>query len=516
MMCRLRRKNRHFLSKRILPVVLFMALQAAILILGIWYVSDYAVYWHIFFTALSLLAVVYIVNQKKNPSYKLAWVIAILVFPVFGGLLYILYGVQGIPRRFQKELQAAADRTLPLLQQDQEVMRELYARNRDAYVQATYILHDAGYPVYRNTSVSFLSPGEKKYERLKAELRRAEHYIFLEYFIIEEGVMWDGILHILRDKVKKGVKVRLLYDGVGCLTTLPAYYWKTMQEQGIECREFNPFVPVLSTILNNRDHRKIAVIDGHTAFTGGINLADEYINRVEPFGHCKDASVVLLGEAVWSFTLMFLQMWNLGRETEEHYERYLPQKYHPQPFENDGFVQPYSDSPLDQVAVGENVYLNLIAKAKEYLYIQTPYFIVDNEMMTALTLAAKSGVDVRIMTPHHPDKWYVHMLTRAYYKDLIRDGVKVYEYTPGFLHSKTVVADDVFATVGTINFDYRSLYLHFECGTWLFGGKAVMQVKQDFLNTLSECTQISLKDCQAIKWYKRLLSGLLRLLAPLL
>lgn len=511
-----RQKNKSFFSKRILMVVLLMAVQAAILVLGIWYVSDYAVYWNIGLTVLSILVVVYIVNQKKNPSYKLAWIIAILVFPVFGGLLYVLYGTQGITKRFQKNLQAIADQTQPLLRQDPEVFQALREQSRDAAGQAVYLLNDAGYPVYRNTRVSFLSPGEAKFERLKAELNRAEHYIFLEYFIIEEGLMWDSVLNILCEKVRQGVDVRLLYDGMGCLTTLPNQYWKIMEAQGIKCREFNPFVPVLSTILNNRDHRKIAVIDGHTAFTGGINLADEYINEVERFGHWKDASIVLTGEAVWSFTLMFLQMWNLGRDCREDFEQYRPGRYHPEPFESDGFVLPYSDSPLDEVTIGENVYLNLIAKAKDYLYIQTPYFIVDNEIMTALALAAKSGVDVRIMTPHHPDKWYVHTVTRAYYKDLIEDGVKVYEYTPGFIHSKTVVIDDEYATVGTINFDYRSLYLHFECGAWMFRSGAVMEVKQDFLGTLPKCSRVTLEECRSRKWYKRLLSGVLRLFAPLM
>ncbi len=383
--------------------------------------------------------------------------------------------------------------------------------------QSEYLTRYAGYPIYENTTAQYLSPGEKKFEKLVEELKKAEHFIFMEYFIIEEGVMWNTVLDILVQKVKEGVDVRVIYDDVGCLRTLPYKYNEKLESLGIKCEVFNPFRPALEVVINNRDHRKIAVIDGHTAFTGGINLADEYINEYPKHGHWKDASIMIHGEAVWSFTLMFLQVWSFLRPSpQDDYELYRPHKYHPQPFKSDGFLQPYGDSPLDGEPVGENAYINMITKAKKYVYINTPYLIVDNEVVTVLKLAAKGGVDVRIVTPHIPDKWYVHLMTSAYYATLIEAGVEIYEYTPGFIHSKTCVSDDDTAIVGTINFDYRSLYLHFECGLWMFNSSEVNAVKEDFLETLKLCQKITLEDCKKVPWYTRFARALFRIFAPLM
>lgn len=511
-----RQTPKRLLGGRLLVIGALVLVQALILLVGIWYLSDHWFMFYSLLTALSIAVVVYIVNQKKNPGYKLAWVIAILIFPVFGGLLYILYGLQTATKRFQRKLGAIFERTQPLLKQPEQVWEELKKQSPQAAGQAHYLMNAARYPVYRNTQVTYLSPGEEKFEALLQALNEAERFIFLEYFIIDEGVMWSSVLSVLLHKAKAGVDVRLIYDGMGCLTTLPPNYWKELEAMGIRCMEFNPFMPILSTISNNRDHRKIAVIDGHTAFTGGINLADEYINAYERFGHWKDASVMLRGEAVWSFTVMFLQMWELGKGDGKQDGELHSHRLTAVPFPDDGFVLPYGDSPMDDETVGENVYLNLISKANKYLYINTPYFIVDNEIMTALSLAAKSGVDVRIVTPHHPDKWYVHLVTRAYYKDLLEAGIRVYEYEPGFIHSKTVVVDDEVATVGTINFDYRSLYLHFECGVWMYRSQAIAQMKKDFLDTLASCIPITLEDCRKRKWYQRGLSSIFRLFAPFL
>ena len=318
------------------------------------------------------------------------------------------------------------------------------------------------------------------------------------------------------EKVKEGVDVRLLYDDMGCITTLPNKYHEKMEKLGIKCQVFNKFIPILSIIVNNRDHRKITVIDGHTAFTGGINLADEYINEVVRFGHWKDASIMIKGEAVWNLTVMFLQVWNFIGFNKEDYNKYRPKIYHLDEFGSDGYVQPYGDSPYDNELVGENVYLNIINKAKDYIYINTPYLIIDNELVTALTLAAKSGVDVRIVTPFIEDKWYAHIVTRAYYAQLIEAGVKIYEYTPGFIHSKTFVCDDEIGVVGTINMDYRSLYLHFECGVFLYKTKSVMQIKEDFLNILDVSQNITLEDTKKVKWSNRFLRAILRVFAPLM
>ena len=338
----------------------------------------------------------------------------------------------------------------------------------------------------------------------------------MEYFIIHEGKMWNTVLDILERKVKEGVEVRMIYDDMGSLTTVPYKYNEVLNQKGIKCLIFNPFTPALNIILNNRDHRKITVIDGWVGFMGGINLADEYINEVQRFGKWKDAAIMLKGEGVWNLTMMFLQTWDFIENVHEEYDKYRPNVFHPEPFESDGFVQPYGDSPMDHETVGENVYLNLLYKAKEYVYICTPYLIVDNEMVTALSLAAKSGIDIRIITPHKEDKWYVHILTRAYYEQLIKVGIKIYEYTPGFIHSKTFVCDDEIGIVGSINMDYRSLYLHFECGTWLYKTTTVAAIKEDFLDTLKVCQQITLEECKRVKLTTRLMRSILRLFAPLM
>ena len=348
------------------------------------------------------------------------------------------------------------------------------------------------------------------------ELKKAKHYIFIEYFIIEEGFMWDSVLDILIKKVREGVDVRVIYDDFGCICKLPHHYDEKLRELGIKCVVFNPVTPVVTVRHNTRDHRKILVIDGHTGFTGGINLADEYINRVERFGHWKDASIMLKGDAVWSLTVMFLQTWNFYNNFIEDYDNYRPEKFKVEEIESDGYVQPYGDSPLDNERLGEFTYLNMINRAKDYIYINTPYFIVDNEITTALELAAKSGVDVRIVTPCVPDKWYVHILTRSYYEQLISVGVKIYEYTPGFIHSKTFVCDDELGVVGTINLDFRSLYFHFECGIWLYKTKSVMEIKEDFLKTLDVCHEVTLEECRNVKWYIRIIRSFLRVFAPLM
>ena len=327
--------------------------------------------------------------------------------------------------------------------------------------------------------------------------------------------MWNAVLDILKEKVKQGVKVRLMYDDVGSFFLLPKDYPKQMKKLGIDCVIFNPFRPVLTSVQNNRDHRKITVIDGKVAFTGGINLADEYINAIDKHGHWKDAAVMVEGKAAWSFTLMFLHMWELATGIDEDYTQYYPWTSEPYDIKADGFVQPYADSPMDKENIGEHVYLQIINNAKNYVYINTPYLIIDDSMVSALCLAAKSGVDVRIVTPHRWDKWFVHMTTRSYYRELINAGVKIYEYSIGFIHSKTFVSDDTTATVGSTNLDFRSLYLHFECGMWMYQTDAVMEVKEDFLKTLEVCQEITPKDCKC-SIPMRVFQDIMRLFAPLM
>ena len=466
-------------------------------------------------TLLSILVCLYIISRNSTGGYKLIWIFMILMFPVFGGLLYLLFSFQGDTKKFARHAARTEAKAKSMLgfhgTSEEELLEELPSQA----AQMRYLQNHAGFPVYTDSQTLYLSPGEKKFDCLLQELKKAQRYIFLEYFIIQEGYMWNSILEILKEKAAQGVKVRVLYDDIGCFLKLPQDYDSQLRSMGIDCRVFNRFKPVLTSMQNNRDHRKIAVIDGKVAFTGGINLADEYINAIERFGHWKDASVMVSGKAAWSFTLMFLQMWELTTGEDEDYAQYDPWVLSDCPVQASGFVQPYADSPMDKENVGEQVYLQIINNARRYLYINTPYLIIDESMMSALCLAAKSGVDVRIVTPHKWDKWFVHVTTRSYYRDLMAAGVRIYEYSRGFIHSKTFVSDDAVATVGTTNLDFRSLYLSFECGVLMYRTEAVAQLKEDFLNTLEQCYEITDGDCQCGP-IRRIFQDVLRLFAPLM
>ena len=496
-------------------IILLLLLQMAFIIYVVKSGSQTSAVISSVMTFISFCASVYIISKKDKGAYKLTWVFMILLFPIFGGLFYIMFNFQLTYKRYTKRTEKCERKAKTLYNKTGTNYCEALDKIPEYMPQVDYLQNYAGFPIYTNTQTKYLSPGEVKFEYLVEELKKAEKYIFLEYFIVQEGKMWDTILEILKEKAKKGVLVRIMYDDMGCFFLLPKNYRKQLQEYGIECVVFNPFRPFLSTVQNNRDHRKIAVIDGKVAFTGGINLADEYINAYEKHGHWKDASVMLKGKAAWSFTLIFLQMWELCTGKNEDYSKYYPWQAEPCPIESDGFVQPYSDSPMDKDNVGEHVYLQIINNAKKYVYINTPYLIIDDSMVSALCLAAKSGVDVRIVTPHKWDKWWVHMTTRSYYRELIKAGVKIYEYTKGFIHSKTFVSDDRVATIGTTNLDFRSLYLHFECGVRMYDSRAVSEVKEDFLQTLEICHIIKLEDCKA-SIPMRIFQDIMRIFAPLM
>lgn len=466
-------------------------------------------------TVVSLGVALYIFNREDKPAYKLSWVILILAFPVFGGLFYLLFTFQSTTRKAKARFRQIVEETRPLFAPREDCLPAAEAENGEILRTARYLQNWVGFPLYRNTETFYLSLGEEKFAKLKEELEKARRYIFLEYFIVQEGLMWDSILEILKKKAKEGVEVRFLYDDMGCMLRLPANYPKILAEYGIKSAVFNKYRPVISTLQNNRDHRKIAVIDGEVAFTGGVNLADEYINAVERFGHWKDSAIMIRGEAVWSLTLMFLQMWAFATGTREDYSKFRPWQGQPCPVPSDGWVLPYADSPMDNEYVGEYVYLEIISGAREYVYISTPYLIIDEVMLTALKQAAKSGVDVRIVTPRQGDKKLVHLTTRSYYRELIAAGVKIYEYSQGFNHAKTFVADDKIAVVGTINLDYRSLYLHFECAVWMYKARAVAEVKEDFLEILAKSQRITMEDCCG-NAFLRLIQDILRIFAPLM
>ncbi len=507
-----------FIFSRKFIIILLLVIQILLIISLIKTVKEQFAVVYAIMTIIGAITVIFIINNNKSsPEYKIAWVIPILIAPVFAGLAYIHFNTHIEIRLLKKILSQRQKIAEKHLSQNENALQRLEKHSPESARLAKYMHKYCNAPVYRNTQTRYFSTGEEKFEVLKEELRKAEHFIFMEYFIIDEGKMWSEILEILIEKAENGIDVRLIYDGMGSQLILPDLYNKKLCNVGIKCMVFNPFRPFLSSVQNNRDHRKIVVIDGHTAFTGGVNIADEYINHIERFGYWKDTAIMLKGEAVWTFTLLFLEMWETGiNEKEEDYTKFSPHAYCDEIFSSDGYIMPYGDSPLDDERAGETVYLNIINNAKDYLYICTPYLIPDHEMLHALKLSAKSGVDVKIVTPGIPDKWYTHAIARSYYKELIDAGVEIYEYSEGFIHAKNFVSDDEKAVIGTINIDYRSFYLHFECAVYMYANSSITDIKADFLQTIEKCRKIDMEFCDRIPARKKLLAGILRMFSPLL
>lgn len=501
-----------FLTSRLFITGLLILVQLGWLYLQFIRLTRYSVPISMALTLLSVAMVFVILRRDENPAYKLLWVVFIAVSPLLGGLLYAMWGNKRPGRRMRRALEAARAPIRPLLAQPPQPMDALTAEHPRISATARYVARYGPYPVQQNTEVDYYPIGEALFAAMLEEMERAEKFIFLEYFIYAEGEMWQAMRRVLAQKAAQGVDVRLIYDDMGCLGVLPKHFWAGLEKDGIRCLPFNPFVPVASLVMNNRDHRKMLIVDGHTAFTGGINIADEYINRTSPHGHWKDTGICLRGDAVWNYTLMFLEIWNAFRRTDTAYERFLPPAQ-PRP-QAKGWVQPFSDSPLDTEPLSESVYLDILNQARRYVYIFTPYLIIDNEMQTALCLAAKRGVDVRIVTPGIPDKWIVWQLTRSYYERLMEAGVKIYEYTPGFIHAKSYLSDDRIGVVGTINMDFRSLYLHFECGALLIDTPCLADLKADALATFEKSQLVRPCDLRG-GLVGDLLRSALRLFAPL-
>ena len=461
---------------------------------------------------LSLVAILFVIKSDMNPSYKIGWVLLIAVLPILGGLMYVIFGNKRPTKYMREMLRAQLEKSAEYLGTQESITGEL---DGEAAGLFKYLEGSAGYPTAKNTTVRYYRVGEEMYADLLPELEKAEKFIFLEYFIIRPGEMWDGVLEILKRKAAAGVDVRIIYDDMGCIDILPANYNATLEGWGIRTMAFNRFVPAVSLVMNNRDHRKITVIDGKVGFTGGINISDEYINVKERFGHWKDTGLMLKGPGVFNVTLMFLEMWNAFNKDGDGYAEFIPDSFEECGSADDGYVLSFSDSPLDNESVGESVYTDMLYQAKDYIYITTPYLAIDSELQTALCMAAKRGVDVRMITPGIPDKKLVYRLTRSYYPTLLRAGVKIYEYTPGFIHAKSFVCDDKLCVVGTINMDYRSLYLHFECGTLMYNNPEIKQVKKDDLDTMEKCRKVELSDMKT-NFLGELFDSFLRSVAPLL
>ena len=466
---------------------------------------------------MNIVLVLLLVKQDKTSAYKVIWIIIIMALPMVGGVLYLLFGNSRPTKKVAAHIKEHA-LIAKLLDNDDIPSDELLKNYGKATAIIKYIQQASSYHSYENTESTYYDMGEKMFEDMLTELEQAEKFIFMEYFIISKSYMWDRILEILLQKSEKGVDVRLIFDDVGSLGLFNSEYVASLRKQGIKVMRFNPIIPLISPFMNNRNHRKILVIDGYTGFTGGINIADEYINLENRFGVWKDTGVMLKGDAVWSFTLMFIETWNsFSKKKNERIDDCMSYKYAKTDAEKTrhevGLVVPFGDSPLGKERLGENIYIDILNRADNYVYIFTPYLIISEKMIYALQMAAKRGVDVRIITPGIADKKIIYRLTRSYYKYLLDYGVKIYEYTPGFLHAKSFVCDDEIAVVGTINLDYRSLYLHFECAALLYKTDTVIKVKEDALKTMSESREVL--QGKGKRFYHELIDAVLHLFAPL-
>lgn len=463
----------------------------------------------------SVVVGLYVLNTDADNSVKLTWLTIIMLLPVFGSLLYAYIANDFGHWAIKKWMEEILKNTSQRLQTPPETAKKLEEPENTSLRQLAHYVGQTGcYPVYENTAVSYYPSGEEAFAEMLEQLEQAKRFIFLEYFIVDDGHMWGRILEILARKAKEGVEVRVMYDGTCEFTTLPRSYPAQMRKLGIKCKAFSPIMPFVSTHYNYRDHRKIMVIDGHTAFTGGINLSDEYVNITHPLGYWKDVAVMLKGDAVRSFTLMFLQMWHVDQQGPEDFSWLETDA--PAPTDAPGFVMPYGDCPLDDYRVGEMVYIDILSRAEKYVYIMSPYLILDGELENALRYAAQRGVDVRLILPGTPDKWLPNALARNHCPALLKSGVKVYWFTPGFVHAKAVVSDDTKAVVGTINMDYRSLYHHFECAVYLEGVPAVADVREDMLKTMEQSRPITLETARKEKPLLRLAGALVKIFAPLM
>ena len=504
----------HLVFSRFFVILLLLVAQLAVVVRFYDWLIEMAPVFSVLFMGLIAGEVIYLFNSGMDPAAKLTWMFVIAVLPVTGAAMLIFTRMNLGHRSVQRRAAELIDESRHAIRQPEGVLDKLADDASGTYDLVTYLNKGNCFPAYENTEVTYFPLGEDKFAALLEELKKAEKFIFMEYFIIEEGFMWGSILKILVEKAEAGVDVRVMYDGMLEISTLPENYCKLLELKGIRAKAYAPIRPVVSSHYNYRDHRKILVIDGKVAFNGGVNLADEYINRVERFGHWKDTAVMLKGDAVKTFTLLFLQMWNIT-EKEARFEPFLEDTgfVAEQP---SGFVIPYGDCPLDGDKVGETVYMDILNRATDYVHIMTPYLILDGELETAIKYAARRGVDVKLILPGIPDKPMAYALAKAHYRRLVQAGVKIYEYTPGFVHAKVFVSDDKKAVVGTINLDYRSLYHHFECATYMYRTACISDIERDFRQTLEKCRRVTPESIKEEKLSYKLMGQLMQFIAPLM
>ena len=507
------RKFRLLMSKYGFSIAIILI--ELVLVFGIiLYMSQIApIIWVTLVFLISVATVIAIVNRSMSPESKVTWLIVTFV-PVFGPLLYLMFGERRLSKKELKQLQEL--NSIAFHENNgRQLHLQLQETDKPAYGIINALLHmDSNAEVYDQTDSQFFTNGEEMWQQMLEDLKRAEKFIFLEYYIVDEGLMWDSILEILEEKAAQGVEIKMLYDDIGCMVTLPGDYTVHLRSKGIDAHKFNKVIPRMTVAYNNRDHRKILVIDGQISYTGGINLADEYINRIERFGHWKDSGIRIDGPATQAFTRLFLMNWYINRGEISDFDQYHLEN---QTRHGSGLCIPYGSGPkpIYKTKVGKIVYQNLINQAEDFVYITTPYLIIDYDLTEDIKNAAMRGVDVRIVTPHIPDKKLIQLVTRGAYPDLLSAGVRIFEYTPGFIHSKQMIVDDRFAAVGTINLDYRSLVHHYENAVLLYKTESIADIRKDFEGIFEQSQEI-FSDTINPTWYQMMIKEVTQLFAPML
>ena len=503
----------HFLNTRIFFVGSILLVQLILIILLVFLFSQDSKWIRFVLIVLNVLLVIKVINRTSNTSYKLAWILIILGLPLSGGLIYLLFAERKVPKKLRGKIIHELANARGFFDVNKTAIEDDNVKQIFSYVQ-----NNSYYPYYHKTRVEYFSAGEDYFAAVLQYLKKAKHFVFIEYFIVKEGYMFEELLKVLSALVKKGVKVYFLYDDGGSISCLPENFEERLKNAGIEVVAFSPVSLSLSLLsrTNNRSHRKMIVIDNRYAFTGGYNLADEYINKIVRFGHWKDTGILLEGEAVWNFTVMFIQFYNASVIKEKNLA-YLDFKYQDYVLpDSQSAILPFSDSPTDDEDIARSTHLMLISHARKYVYIHTPYLVLDYDLVNALKMAAHSGVEVIITVPHIPDKKTVFMVTRANYIELLKAGVKIYEYTPGFIHSKLWVVDDKVALMSTFNMDYRSYYLNYECGVLIYDDQVIEDMKKDYLATLVKSEEITLAKAQKVRLPVLIIRSILNVFAPLL
>lgn len=490
--------------------ILFLIIQIFIIYL-LFAVGKHVIWIFGGFSLISIIIVLFILNSNRNPSYKIAWIILLLLFPGIGVLFYVLYKLQFSIRILKKKLLEETDISKKYLLENKILLDEIKDNDKELYNLATYVDKVSNYKIHGCSDVKYFNSGMSLYKDLLEELKNAKKYIFLEFFIIDKGYMLNTIINILKDKVNDGVEVRIMYDGFGSLFTMHKDFCEELESYGIKCKIFSPLKPIISFHYNYRDHRKLCIIDGKVVYTGGFNIADEYINMKDRFGYWKDCGIKFNGDVIDSYIVMFLELWNIDNKIHE-YDKYVNRKNNIN--SKNGCVIGYGDNPLSEFDLGKRIYLDIINNAYDYVYIMSPYLVLDDELLSSLKYASLRGVDVKIIMPSIPDKKLVYYLGRSYYEELIAAGIEIYEYKNGFNHSKIFLSDDVKSVVGTINLDYRSLYLHFECGCYIYKNKVIRDIKKDFIETINNSNIVTRESIKKYNIFKRIIGRILRILAP--